>query len=157
MTIETGKQFCCQKLISLRTMGTQAEISTAVKRLCNYLKSKAINRAGPTITGIFSVDHKGGDTILDMEILIPIDRLFAPEYGYIFKSKFQLTNAAHICYKGKPEMLQDACNEIIRHIQELEHQDITTLYKVMTAEPIMINGKPGDIIVDLYIDVNPAI
>ncbi len=155
MTIETGKEFCYEKLISLRKRGTQAEINRAVRQLGNYLKANSIKKAGPTITATFSSEQKYGETVLDMEILIPVDRLFAPEYGYIFKSKFQLLNAAHLCYKGKPELLQAICDEFIRYIREHEYHDTSAVYNVMADEPRLVNDGSGDITVDLYIDVSP--
>jgi effector-binding domain-containing protein len=156
MTIETGQEFFCEKLVSLRKQGTLAEIKSAAKQLANYLKANSINRAGPTITAVFSTEQYGGETVLDTEILIPVDRLFAPEYGYIFKSKFRLINAARLSFTGKPEMLQDTCAEFVRYIQEHKLQYTTTVYKVIPETIKTADREPGDMTIDFYIGVSTS-
>ncbi len=156
MTIETGKEFCYEKLISLRTYGTSAEIIKAINQLIDYLTAKKIKKTGPTITATFSTEQSGEEMIFDMEILIPVDRLFAPEHGYIFKSKFQLTDAAHTCYKGHSDKLSDTCNEFIRYIKEHKHHNITALYNVLNDDSALCGEAAGEISVDLYIGFNAS-
>jgi hypothetical protein len=153
MTIETGKEFCFEKLISLRKRGTQTEINTAVRHLYDYLKANSLNKMGPTITVTFSKERKGAETVLDVEILIPVDRLFAPEYGYTFKSKFQLINAAHMCYKGKPEMLPATAARSSDIFRTKNFSIYRPYAAFLTEEPKTVGEVPGDMTVDLYIDL----
>jgi effector-binding domain-containing protein len=155
MTIETDQEFCCEKLISLRKKGTLSEIKTAAKQLGNYLKSNSINKTGPTITAIFSAENAGGKTVLDTEILIPVDRLFAPECGYIFKSKFRLINAARLTITTKPERLRESFAEFIRYVKAHNFRSTAMIYRVMKEEPF--NNGSEDMTLDLYIgDVHPG-
>jgi effector-binding domain-containing protein len=155
--IETGREFYAENLISLRKKGTQAEINSAATALNEYIKSQSAGRAGPSISTTYSVDQSGGQAVLDMEILIPVDRNIEQADGYVFKKKFHLVNAAYIRHEGRPEQLQEACSRLIKYLQENKLQNITSINNVMIKEPQNINGTFGDMIVDLYIGINPSI
>ncbi len=155
MTFETDQEFCCEKLISLRKQGTLSEIKTAARQLGNYLRANSIKKAGPTITAIFSAEKTGGKTVLDTEILIPVDRLFAPECGYIFKSTFRLTNAARLTFTTKPERLHESFAEFIRYVKEHNLLSTAMIYRVTRAEPI--HSGSGDMTFDLYIGDHPSV
>ncbi|NLT14705.1 MAG: hypothetical protein GXY05_10240 [Clostridiales bacterium] len=154
MTFEPGQEFFCEKLISLRKQGTLSEIKTAARQLGNYLKANSINKTGPTITAIFSAERNGGKTVLDTEILIPVDRLFAPECGYIFKSKFRLINAARLTFTTKPERLHESLAEFIRCVRDNQLCNTAMVCRVMGEEPY--NSGIEDMTFDLYIGDNPT-
>ena len=55
MKFETGKELYSEKLLSLRTKGTQADINAAMMALNQHLEGNSIEKAGPAISTAFSV------------------------------------------------------------------------------------------------------
>jgi hypothetical protein len=88
-----------------------------------------------------------------MEVLIPVCNNNVYSENYKIKPKFHLVNAAYARYEGRPEKLQDACNELMTFLKVNSLQSITFLYIVMIKEPQIVDG---DMTVDLYIGINPS-
>jgi hypothetical protein len=157
MNIETGKELYCENLITLRVKGTQLEVNTSVMALNQFVKDCTLMQAGPTISTTFSVEQSGNDIVLDMEVMIPVRNINIFSEKYKIKPTFRLVNAAYTRFEGRPEKMQDACNEMMAYLKAKSLQNITSLYTVMIKEPKIVNGIPGDMTIDLYIGINPSI
>lgn len=145
-----------ENVISLRKMMTQQEIPVEMKRLGDYIKEKGAEKNGPVITSTFGVEQNGLEQVLDMEILVPLNKEIDSQKEYKFKKSFYLTNALKATHFGSPAMLQNTYNDLNRYIQEKCVQPITTAYNV-TIKEITDPSNMDEVVVDVYVGINPNI
>jgi effector-binding domain-containing protein len=148
------QEFRLQNVISLRKKMTQQEMALEMKKLSEYVKEKGADKNGPVITATFGVEQKGFDQLLDMEILVPLNKDIASEKEYKLKKDFYLTNALKITHVGNPMTLQNTYNDLNRYIQEKCVQPITVAYTVMVND-VMDSFKMDEAVMDIYVGVNP--
>ena len=119
-----------------------------------FFKENGIEKAGNIVTATYAVDTSSG--IMDIEILVPMNKEILLPDGYLFKPIFKLVNAIKIRHEGNPAFLQKSADEMTEYIQENKLTPITVGYNVIVNEP----KTPQDIdnmIVDIYVGVNPNI
>jgi len=116
----------------------------------SYLESNQINRTGSIITTTYDIL---GNNMLDIEILVPIDKVINLPLEYKMKPVFKITNAVYARHKGNPALLQGVYSEILEYIHNYGLQQITTAYNV-TINEISLEGNVDELIIDVYIGVS---
>ncbi|MGH4119274.1 transcriptional regulator [Clostridium sp.] len=140
-------------LISLRKNMTQQEIPSEMTKLQLYLKSVGANKVGPSISTTFNV-VQAVIPIMDMEILIPIDKEIGGTPEYKVKKEFLITNAIKIIHKGNPMMLQNTINEINAYMQLNNLQPITSAYNVAIQDAKDLSDI-DNVEIHIYVGINP--
>lgn len=133
---------------------TQQELQTKSQEIEKLLAETGVKRAGPATTTTFSVEQGANGPVMDIEILIPLDREITPPAGYTWKPHFLLTNALMIRHIGNPSTMQNTVNELNAYIMEHQLVPISTGYNVTVKEaktPLEID----DIEVDIYVGISP--
>ncbi|KOA19071.1 hypothetical protein CLHOM_25740 [Clostridium homopropionicum DSM 5847] len=141
-------------LISLRKKMTQQEMVLEMKKLGEYIKEQGSEKNGPVLTATFGIEQRGFEQILDIEILIPLNKEIEAINTYKLKKEFFLTNALKITHIGNPVLLQNTYNELNEYIQEKCVQPITAAYNV-TLKDIVDSSKMDEAVIDIYIGLNP--
>lgn len=145
-----------ENVLSFRTKATQQQLAQASKVIEEMLKNNGIKRNGPGVSATYAVDTTGAEPILDIEILIPLDKKISVAAPYVIKPVFRLKNAVKIRHQGSPALLQNTANELMGYIKDKGLMPITTGYNVTVQEP----SSPTDIdslIVDIYVGVSDNI
>ena len=141
-----------KNVLSYRTKATQQQLAQSSKEIEELLKNNGAKRNGSSVTATFAVDTTGAEPMLDIEILIPIDKNISVPAPYTIKPLFRLKNAVKIRHYGNPALLQNTANELMEHIKDKGLMPITAGYNVTVQEP----SSPTDIdslIVDIYVGV----
>lgn len=139
-------------VLSYRTKATQRQLAQALKEIEEILKSNDAKKTGSSVSATFAVDTIGAEPMLDMEILIPIDKNITVPAPYTIKPIFRLRNAVKIRHEGNPALLQNTANELMEYIKSKGLMPITAGYNVTVQEPT----TPTDVdslIVDIYVGV----
>ena len=68
--------------------------------------------------------------MIDVELLMPVDKSVASTHKFVFKNQIKIVNAVVASYKGHLMGLQDACNQLNQYIMEHKLQPITVGYNV---------------------------
>ena len=121
-----------------------------------YLQENKLKNVGPIITSTFSVENVDGEQLLDMEILVPVDKEIETSGEYQFKKKFQLVNAVYARHEGNPNLLQETYSELMGYIQKNNLLQITTAYNVNVKDPTSADDL-DNMIIDVYIGVSPNV
>lgn len=108
------------------------------------------------MTATFSVENNGLQPIMDIEVLIPLNKEVHVPADYKFKPVFRLNNAVKIRHRGNPAMLQNSANELMRYITDHKLMPITAGYNVTVQEPADQNDVDS-LIVDMYVGVSDNI
>lgn len=150
--ILTGQELHMTNVLSLRVKGTQADMQREMGRVGQFIQNEGLAVTGATVTTTFAVE--GG--ILDLELLIPLDKSFVPPDGCTCKPEFRLVNAASIRHIGSPAGLQRSCDELVAHIQRRDLTAITNGYN-KTVKDAKNPDELDDMIVDIYIGISPNV
>ncbi|MGB3973267.1 MAG: GyrI-like domain-containing protein [Peptococcia bacterium] len=154
--VETGREFKIENVLTLRKKMTQAELLQEMQNIGKFLEQNNIKKNGPIVTATFAVEQSSGQPLLDMEIMVPMDKPVELTGEYRLKEAFHLVNAVYARHKGDPNLLEDTYNRIAQYINEKKLQQITVAYNVNVVD--LQPGQPmDDMIVDVYIGVNPSI
>lgn len=148
--IETGKGICVENVLSLRKKIRQEEMNIEMNKIGNFFKTNGIKKSGPVITTTYAVVEDG---VLDIEILVPMDKAIELPTEYRFKPVFKLVNALRVRHEGDPTLLQGIYNEMIDYIKKNNLQQITTGYNV-TIKDIEEGMNLDEWVIDVYIGVS---
>lgn len=154
--VEAGKEIKLENVLSLRKKMTQEEINSEMMKIGKFLQDNGAKKAGSVVTATFAIETLNGQSVLDMEILIPLDKEIAVSGEYTFKPVFHIVNALYARHEGNPSTLQNTYNEMLAYINQNNLQQITAGYNVQVKD--MLPGmSPDDMIIDVYIGMNPNI
>jgi effector-binding domain-containing protein len=155
-TIKENQELHMANVLSFRKRAAAAEFQAELARIGKFVEDGGFTKTGPTVTATFAAEVENGAQILDMEVLIPLDKPFDPPERCVCKPEFKLVNAAVIRHTGNPAGLQNTVNELIAYIQQNGLQPITSAYNATVKEaktPLEID----EMIVDVYIGLSPNI
>ena len=156
MKVECGKEFRLESVLSLRRKMTQQQINDEMMKIGKLLQDNEAKKQGPIVTVTFAIENVNGNQLLDMEILVPIDKKLGLTSEYTLKPFFHIVNAIYARHTGDPATLQNTYNEMLAFIQQNNLQQITAGYNVQVND-LLPGMTPDDMIVDVYIGVSPNI
>lgn len=139
-------------VLTYRGKVTQQQMTVIAKEMNDIITA---NKAKKTMSGVsatYEIINQGSDTIMDIEIMYPLDKTIMVASPYKIKPVFRLKDAVKIRHEGNPALLQEAGNKLMNYISNKGLMPITVGYNVTVHE----STSPMDIdnlIVDLYIGV----
>jgi effector-binding domain-containing protein len=154
--VEHGKELRFKNVLSLRKKIAQNDINGEILKIGKYLNDNGLKKVGPVTTVTFAAEVIGSHPVLDIEILVPVDKVIEPSCDYCFKNVFHLVNAVYLQHKGNPSLLQDTYNQLTAYIKDNKFQQITAAYNVNVKE-LQLGQSMDEMIVDVYIGVNPSL
>ena len=156
MNITENCKLEMENVISFRGKVTQQQMSQIVKEMEQIISENSAEKKGFSSTATFAIENNGSQPIMDIEILIPLNKEIHVPSDYKFKPIFRLNNAVKIRHQGNPAMLQNSANELMKYISDHQLTPITTGYNVTVQEPTNQNDVDS-LIVDMYVGVSDNI
>lgn len=156
MNITENCKLEMENVISFRGKVTQQQMSQIVKEMEQIISENSAEKKGSLATATFAVESNGSQPMMDIEILIPLNKEIHVPSDYKFKPIFRLNNAVKIRHQGNPAMLQNSANELMKYIADHQLTPITTGYNVTVQEPTNQNDVDS-LIVDMYVGVSDNI
>jgi len=139
-----------ENLFSFRGKVKQAELDAISQDLEKQIKLSGAERIGYPITATYGIEGN----LIDVEILIPINKKISSMGQYVYKEKLLITNALVARHVGNPIGLQQTCNELNQYIAENGLVPITVGYNV-TRKIDAVNVENTEI--DIYVGISPNI
>ena len=93
MEIKENMTLQMKNVLSFRGRMSQQEMVQKSQEIEQVMKDKGVVKAGPTATTTFSVEQSPAGPVMDIEILIPVDKGIEAPAGYTFKPEILLVNA----------------------------------------------------------------
>ncbi len=153
MQIKEGQTLELRNVLSYRAKLTQRELAAKSQEIEKLLQESGAKRAANPVTATFAVEQGAQGPVMDIELLIPLNREITPPEGYVWKPRFLLTNAVVVRHVGNPATLQEAANAINAYMAEHRLTPITPGYNVTVKEaktPLELD----EMIVDIYVGVS---
>lgn len=143
-----------RNVLSYRSKMTQQEIQSKSQEIEKLLSETGAMKAASTVTTTFSVEHGANGSVMDVEILVLLDREISLPMGYTWKPHFLLTNALMIRHIGNPASLQNAINELNAYIVTHQLVPISSGYNV-TVKAARTPLEIDSMVVDVYVGISP--
>ncbi|SFX96332.1 AraC family transcriptional regulator [Ruminococcus sp. XPD3002] len=156
MNITENNTYEMTNVISYRGKVTQQQLSVIMNEINTIIQEKGASKTGPNVSATFAVEMEGGQPVMDVEILVPVDREISLPSGYKFKPLFRLCDAVKIRHEGNPAMLQNSVNELMGYVRNNGLTPITPGYNVTIKEPTGPSDADG-LIVDMYVGVTRSV
>ena len=150
LEIKENQELNVANVLSYKGKVKQAELENVGKEMESYIQKAGAKRVGNPTTATYAVE---GDMI-DIELLMPIDRSIDSTDKFVFKNQIKIVNAVVACYKGHPLGLQEACNQLNQYIVEHKLQPITVGYNVTKKTDML---SPENTEIDVYVGISPNV
>lgn len=154
MEISKNKVLEMKNVLSFRGKMTQQEFAAKSQELERIILEAGAAKAAPVVTTTFAIEQGSMGPVMDVEILIPLDKQIQAPAGYTFKPHFLLTNAVVVHHVGHPSKLQDSVNALNVYMQEHHLIPISSGYNVTVKEaktPMELDQME----VKVYVGVSP--
>lgn len=152
MKIHCNQTFEAHNLLSCRGIYLQTEVNALISRMRNYIVSHGAKQVGSLINASFSLVTSESQSKVDLEIMIPLDKMIDPSDVFAVKPIFRLTNALKIRHEGNPIGLQETANQLNSYIIFNNLELASTCYKVTIKEAETLKGLDS-MIIDLYVSI----
>lgn len=156
MEIRENQTLEMMNVLSYRGKMTQQELAAKSQKIERILKERGAEKAAPVVTTTYAVEQGTMGPVMDVELLLPLDREIRVPEGYIWKPHFLLTNALRLHHVGHPSKLQNNINALNAYIQERCLTPITTGYNVTVKEaktPLELDNME----VYVYVGISPNV
>lgn len=143
-----------KNVLSYRGKVTQQEFALKSQEIQTIIEKSGAAKDGNIATTTYAVEQTESGQVMDVEILVPLDRKIEVPQGYTLKDELLITNALKISHRGNPALLQNAANELNSYIVSNGLVPITTGYNVTVKEakdPSEIDSME----VDIYVGISP--
>lgn len=156
MAVKENQELILENVLSFRGKVTQKEMQEEMIKIGQVLQSLGVQKNGPITTATYAVEQVGSEQLMDIEILIPLDKKVDLPKEYTLKPIIKIVNALSIRHEGNPGRLQETMNRLNEYIIEHKKQVITATYNV-TVKDAMNLEELNEMIIDVYIGCNPCI
>lgn len=143
-----------ENVLSFRGKMTQTQIADRMKEIGAVLNKSGAKKNGSVTTATFAIESNDPSPILDIEILVPLDRKIVLPDSYVWKSHFYLTNAVKLRHAGSPATLQASVNELNAYMEQKRLTPITVGYNI-TVKEAASQQELDSMIIDIYVGVSP--
>lgn len=132
MNITEGNTLEMTNVLSYRGKASQQELAAVMNEMQQIIKTSGAEKNGPAVSATFAV---ADNSIMDIEIMIPLNKMISVSEKYKMKPVFRLSNAVKIRHEGNPSGLQNSGSELMRYISERQLMPVTAGYNVTVREP----------------------
>lgn len=154
--VKENQQLILENVLSFKGKVTQQQMEEEMVKIGQVLKKLDVQKDGPVTTAIYAIEQVGVEQLMDIEILIPLDKKIELPKEYTLKPTIKIVNALYIRHQGHPGKLQETINKLNEYILEHKKHVITATYNV-TLRNAMRQEELNDMIIDVYVGCNPCI
>lgn len=150
--IFNNQTLCIENILYSRSWITQQGFNELLTKMENLLIERMAKKSGSIITITNAIEMQDGQAVMDVEILIPLEKEIDITDDFKFIHRLEITNALKIRIDGNPQQLQQATHLLTEYIAKNKLNPTTPLIVVN------VNGKTAPLkidamITDIYIGV----
>lgn len=150
------QELIMENLLSFRGKITQKQMQEEMNRIGETLQSHGLKKNGAIVTATYAVEQSSEGPLMDIEILVPIDRKMDLPNRYTFKPLLKLVNALNIRHIGHPRTLANTINRLNEYIIRKNIHVITATYNV-TVKEARSEDEINDMVIDVYVGCSQCI
>lgn len=139
-------------VLSFRGKITQQEMVYIMEEIEQIISESGASKNGNIVTATFDVHTNDKKSIMDLQILVPLNTKIIVPSGYDMKPIFRLNNAIKMVYHGNPSNLQESADELMNYIKDKGLMAITPGYNVTINAPNS-KDKLDEFCMEIYVGV----
>ncbi len=147
--IEENQSLILNNVLTFRGKLNQQESISISKEIDDILEKNNAKKVGGTVTVTHNISVENGVQIIDLEIMLPLDKEITVSEPFTFMPEFALNDALRIRIEGNPQQMQTAIQTLAEYIESKNLQPNTPLYAV-TIKEAKTAFDVEDMITDLY-------
>lgn len=151
-SVEEGQQLILKNILSFRKKLNQQSLIDISKEIDDIVEKNDAKKDGSVVTVTHNVTVENGQQLIDIEMMIPLNKEIVVPNGFVFLKEFLLNDAFKIRIIGSPQQMQDAVQILAEYIQNKNLKPNTPLY-VVTVKEAKTQLDIEDMITDLYTGV----
>lgn len=152
MEINQEKIYLVEQVITYRGKVNNKLLNNVMEQLFSAINDAGLKTNGPTITAIHSIENDCGDQIIDIEIVIPINGVMTSNDEFVYRDKFEISNALMFRHIGNPQTMNTEMQEFNQYIRDNDFKPVTPFYNV-TVRSASSLSEIDNIIMDIYVGV----
>ncbi|ADZ81842.1 hypothetical protein [Cellulosilyticum lentocellum] len=153
MEIKENQELIMENVLSFRGKVTQQQMQDEMMKIGEVIQRIGVQKNGPLTTATFSVEEGSLGQVMDVEILVPLNKRVELPASYTFKPMIKVVHALRARHIGNPAMLPNTINALNDYIVKNNVQVITATYNVIVKDAIR-EDDVNDMIVDIYLGCN---
>lgn len=146
--VEENQNLVLQNVLKFRKKLDQQALIYISKEIDEILAKNNAKKKGNATTVTHNITVENEQQVIDLEMMIPLDKEIVVPNGFEFLPEFLLNDAFKIRIEGTPQQMQDAVKILARYIDERKMKPNTPLYVVTVKEaktPCDIEGMIADL------------
>ena len=139
------QQLWYDNILSYRTRVEEKDLPRLLNHISTALDALELEQKDDIV---FTIDEKvetDRTTILGVELLIPVDKVFESNSHYVYKSCFKLENAVMSKFNGKISELNSFAENLCSYVDSNNIKPITDMYYLVRSI------CDDDCVIDLYL------
>jgi len=151
-----GQELHMENVLSFRGKLSATALNEEMQKINKFISDNELKKTAPTVTITYSTEENNQGQIMDIEMLLAIDKPFIPPENCKLKPIFHLTNAVKIRHIGNPMNLQQTLNRLLEYVDNNGLTTITGAYNV-TVKEVQDHADLNNMIVDIYVGILPNV
>lgn len=150
--VEEKQSLVLQNVLCFRRKLDQQASMNITKEIDEILAKNNAKKNGSTVTITHNITVENGQQVIDLEMMIPLDKKISVLNGVNFLPEFVLNDAFKIRIEGNPQQMQGAVQTLAEYIKSKGLQANTPLY-VVTIKDAKTPLEVDSMITELYTGV----
>lgn len=148
MNIIKNQQLWFDTALSYRTRVEKNSLGDMIMHICENIPVLDLKITDSVVVSVYEEIAEPKQTILGVEIIVPVDRPFESNCHYVFKPHFKLENAVMLKYRGKASEFPETEKKLCEYARERHYSPLTNVYFSIKQ----IDGN--DVVANAYLGIN---
>lgn len=148
MNLIENQQLWFDNALSYRARVEKKSLSDMIRHIYDNISVLGLEITGSIVVAVSEEAEEPKQTILGVEIIVPVNRPFESNCHYVFKPHFKLENAVLIKYSGKVSGLLETRKALYKYAYERNYSPLSDVY--FSVKQI----SEDEIVADAYLGIN---
>lgn len=150
MVVNKVEDYKIENVITFRGKISGNEANIILGSALTKIGEEGLELNGPIISATHSIENDCGNQIFDFELIIPINGVMTSADGFVYKDKFEISNALMFRHIGNPQTMDSEMQEFSRYMQENNLKPVTPFYNA-TVKTAQSPNDVDEVIIEVYV------
>ncbi len=146
MDVIENQQLWFDNALSYRTRVEENSLGDLIRHIYDNVSVLGLEITDSVVVSVFEETKEPKQTILGIEIIVPVNKPFESNCHYVFKPHFKLENAVLYKYCGKASNLPEVGRRLCEYALTKRYSSLTNVYfsiKQISGNEVVANAYLG--------------
>lgn len=148
MNVIENQQLWFDNALSYRTRVEKNLLGDMIRHIYDNISVLGLEITDSVVVSVFEETNEPRQTILGVEIIVPVNKPFESNCHYVFKPHFKLENAVLYKYCGKASDFPEVSKLLCEYALDRRYSPLTNVYFAIKQ----INGN--DVVANAYLGID---